>query len=87
MRRSAALCVALALSGCAAAPETVQVEVAVPVYCEPPARARPQLPVDSLPQVPDAFEIERALWATVETLEGHADRLEADIGACRAKVP
>ena len=88
MRPSLVLCVALALSGCATPPpEVVEVSVPVPVYCEPPARQRPSLPVDALPEAPDAFELVRALWASLEVLEGYSERLEADTNACRAQVP
>lgn len=83
-------CVVLALL-CAACgtnpPEVVEVSVPVPVYCEPPARTRPALPLDALPLDADLFEVTRAAKATVELLEGYLERLEADVNACRAKVP
>lgn len=68
-------------------PEVVEVSVPVPIYCEPPARSRPALPLDALPLEADLFEVLRAAKATTEVLEGYVELLEADTGACRAKVP
>ena len=79
-----ALAAALALSGCAI-PVTQRVEVPVPVPCDAPEVARPASPVDALPDDADAFETTRALWATVETLEGYAGQLEVAVAACRSK--
>lgn len=76
------------LLGCASAPpDIVTVPEPYPVYCEPPARSRPALPLDALPLDADLFEVTRAAKATVELLEGYLERLEADVNACRAKVP
>jgi hypothetical protein len=76
-----AILFALAIGGCAHMTETVNVPVPVP--CNPPKVEKPALPVDSLPQGSDIFSQVRALWATVETLEGYADQLTAALDACR----
>lgn len=74
------------LSGCAGLVETTTVEVPIPVACDPPQVLEPSKPVDGLdPARATAFEFERALWATVEALEGHAEQLRASADACRSR--
>lgn len=76
--------IVLALAGCAAqTASTVTVEVPIPVPCEIPEIAAPALPVDSLGPEADIFDHVRALWATVERMEGYEAELREAINACR----
>lgn len=81
------LALSATLAGCAAAvpppPATVTVEVPVPVYCEPEVPLAPALPVDALRPGAGLHEVARALWASLELLEGHAERLRAAAESCR----
>ncbi len=81
---------AISLSGCAAPPARVvvqQVKVPVPVQVPCPAPsvpARPHLPIaDLAPGAPPAA-VDRALVATVATLQGYAAQLEQLLGATRS---
>jgi len=86
MRIAAALALSLALSGCALIPgTTVRQNVPIPVPCDVPDIPTPSVPIDSMPAQPDVFVTGRALWATVETLEGHAAQMRAALDACRSK--
>ena len=85
MKRALILC--LFLAGCAASPPRVvvqQVKVPVPVQVPCPAPsvpARPHLPIADLkPGAPPAA-VDRALVATVATLQGYAAQLEALLGS------
>ncbi len=77
------------LGGCAAPPPRVvvqKVDVPVPVQTPCPAPsvpARPHLPIADLkPGAPPAA-VDRALVATVATLQGYAAQLEQLLGATR----
>lgn len=76
------VCVSL-LSGCAGIMPTAKIEVPVPVACNPPAIESPSRPIDSVHPQANEFEFSRALWATIETLEGYVQHLEAAVAACR----
>lgn len=82
---------ALLLAGCATSGvTTTTIEVPVPVFCDPPEVPAPAVPADALGPGADMFEHARALWASVERLEGHAAELRAALDACRkhgAPVP
>ncbi len=80
----------VALAGCAASPPRVvvqKVDVPVPVQTPcpaPSAPARPHLPIaDLAPGAPPAA-VDRALVATVATLQGYAAQLEQLLGATRS---
>ena len=77
------LCLGVASWGCQTAPQTVEVKVPIGIPCTIPDIPRPSLPVDSLTPDADIFVATRALWATVELLEGWAAQAEAAMGACR----
>ncbi len=73
----------LLLTGCAAFGTTTRVEVPVSIPCRPPAIEAPSRPVDGLTSQANEFEFSRALWATLEVLEGYVQHLEAAIAVCR----
>ena len=81
----AALVCSLTLMGCSTFGfgPTERIDVPVPVYCNPPTVSSPSRPVDALTDQADVFEFTRSLWATVETLEGYTEELQAAIAACR----
>jgi len=81
------LLVAALLGGCAAVGTTTTIEVPIPVPCEPPEVAAPALPIDSLSPEADIFEHVRALWATVERMEGYESELRTAVDACRRGTP
>lgn len=73
----------LALVGCSV--RTVTVQVPVPVPCTIPELPAPTLPVDSLkPDESNVFVIDRALWASIELLEGYVGQLQEAIKGCNA---
>ena len=71
------------LSGCALLNGVTKVEVPVAVACNPPHIDPPARPIDTLTPEANEFEFVRALWATIETLEGYTQHLEAAVDACR----
>lgn len=74
------------LTGCAMPQVTQTIKVPVPVPCDQPEVVKPVLPVDGLdPNTVTVFEAGRAKWATIETLEGYAEKLETAVDACRSK--
>ena len=73
----------LLLSGCALLNGVTRVEVPVSVACNPPHIDPPARPIDSVAPQANEFEFVRALWATLETLEGYTQHLEAAVDACR----
>ena len=84
MKRALILC--LFLAGCAApSPRVVVQKVNVPVPVQvpcpaPSVPARPHLPITDLkPGAPPAA-VDRALVATVATLQGYAEQLERLLG-------
>lgn len=79
-----ALIVIAALTGCAAQTSNI-VHVPVPVPCEIPDVLAPSLPIDVLVPDADIFTIDRALWASIERLEAHVERLSALLDGCRSK--
>ena len=81
--KGSVLCVILLLTGCASLGLTTRIEVPVAVDCNPPAIDAPSRPIDSLAPQANEFEFSRALWATVEVLEGYTQHLEAAVAACR----
>ena len=83
MRLLGLLAVTLLVTGCAGLGSLGRIEVPVPVNCNPPAMDAPSRPIDSLTPQANEFEFTRALWATVETLEGYTQHLEAAVAACR----
>lgn len=83
MKSALGLFVVFLLAGCATAVHTERIEVPIPVKCEIPPIDSPSLPIDALdPVKADAFEIERALWATFETQQGEIVELRAALNAC-----
>lgn len=75
---------ALALTGCAATPRTVEVRVPVPVDCPAPVvPARPVLPVGALTADTPPADVVRAYAASVEALMGYAGALEAVLSGYR----
>ena len=71
-------------SGCALLTgTTTRIEVPVSVDCNPPVIEAPSRPIDAVGPQANEFEFARALWATIETLEGYTQHLEAAVAACR----
>lgn len=79
------LSVLAALPGCATLNGLGRVEVPVAVACTPPAIPAPSLPIDAVSPNANEFEFARALWATIETLEGYTQHLEAVVDVCRGR--
>ncbi len=75
---------ALILSGCAGVNTVVQ-KVPVPVPCEVPDIPQPPLPIDSVAPDADIFVVDRALWASLEVIEGYVGQLRAAAEGCRSK--
>ena len=74
----------LAMVGCAVtANPTTTVEVPIGIPCDPPEVIAPTLPIDALDPEADTFEHVRALWASIERMEGYEIELRAAIDACR----
>ena len=64
-------------------PQTITVRAPVAVPCVVQAVPRPVLPVDNLEVGADTFIVSRALWSSMDLLEGWAVRAEAAIESCR----
>jgi hypothetical protein len=77
--------VAISFFGCSLPARTITQQVPVPVPCEVPDIPRPPLPVDSVPESADIFVIDRALWASLEIIEGYVGQLRAAAEGCRSK--
>ena len=74
----------LLLTGCALLPtRTITVQVPVPVPCQMPDIPKPALPIDTVPQDSDIFVIDRALWASIELIEGYVVQLQTAMAGCR----
>lgn len=71
----------LLLAGCAT--RTITVQVPVPVPCQMPDIPKPALPIDTVPQDSDIFVIDRALWASMELIEGYIVQLQTAMAGCR----
>ena len=78
---------AISLAGCAAPPPRVvvqKVDVPVPVQTPCPAPsvpARPHLPIADLKPGAAPADVDRALVATIATLQGYAAQLETLLGS------
>lgn len=79
---AAVIIMALVFVGCGAITSNV-VHVPVPVPCEIPDVPVPALPIDSVSKDADLFTVNRALWATVERLEGYVAQLRTTLDGCR----
>lgn len=71
----------LFMTGCAT--RTITVQVPVPVPCQMPDIPKPALPIDTVPQDSDIFVIDRALWASLELIEGYVVQLQTAMAGCR----
>lgn len=71
----------LVLAGCAT--RTITVQVPVPVPCQMPDLPKPALPIDTVLPDADIFVIDRALWATLELVEGYIVQLQTAMAGCR----
>lgn len=71
----------LLFAGCAT--RTITVQVPVPVPCQMPDIPKPALPIDTVPQDADIFVIDRALWASMELIEGYIVQLQTAMAGCR----
>lgn len=87
---SAALAAVL-LSGCAATPapntEIQHVNVAVPVACQEPEPARPQMPTDALPADAGVDAYVQAAAAEIERREGYEVQLLTALHNCKRPLP
>lgn len=86
MKRLLAALAIVTLTGCAGVNTVVQY-VPVPVPCEVPDIPEPVLPIDAVTPDQDVFVVSRALWATLEVLEGYVAQLRAAAAGCRAETP
>lgn len=68
--------------GCAHAPPTAEIPVAVPCPA-PPATVRPHLPIADLRSTDSPDNVVRAYAASVETLIGYARELETILSGYR----
>lgn len=71
------------LSGCASAPQTVEVRVPVPVACEVVEPARPALAIDTMPPDAPLDVLVRNLRADHDARDGYEGELRAALKACR----
>ncbi len=80
-----AVFILLLFPGCALLPtRTITVNVPVPVPCQMPDIPKPALPIDIVdPTDPNIFYVDRALWATLELLEGYIVQLQTAMAGCR----
>jgi hypothetical protein len=76
-----ALLLLLMTTGCAT--RTVTVQMPIPVPCEMPDIPKPALPIDTVPQDSDIFVIDRALWASLELIEGYVVQIQTAMAGCR----
>ena len=87
---SAALATML-LSGCAATPaprtEIQHVSVAIPVACQEPEPARPQMPTDALPDDAGVDAYVQAAAAEIERREGYEAQLLTALHNCKRPLP
>jgi len=67
----------------ACATRTITVQVPVPVPCEMPDIPKPALPIDTVPKDSDIFVIDRALWASLELIEGYVVQIQTAMAGCR----
>lgn len=87
---SAALAAWLVMTGCSSAPPVVkfeQVKVAIPVSCQEPEPARPQMPTDQLPADVDVDTYVQAAEAEIERREGYEIQLVAALRNCKQPLP
>lgn len=83
MKRLAAIAaICLLTSGCAHAPPTAEIPVAVPCPA-PPATVRPHLPIADLRSTDSPDNVVKAYAASVETLIGYAKELETILSGYR----
>ena len=88
--RVCAIFLAIVASGCAASmpppPEvvTANVPVEVPVYCNVPQLARPQLPIGSLTDASSAADCVRAYAASVALLKAAVVERDSILAGCAA---
>ncbi len=87
MKPIAALCVTLALAGCASSPEvitrTIEVKVPVSVPCKAPAVERPQFAFDRVSKNDDVYVKGRALLVERKQRQSYEQSLEAALAACQ----
>lgn len=87
---SAALAAVL-LSGCGATPasrvEIQRVSVAIPVVCQEPDPARPQMPTEALLDDADVDTYVQAAAAEIERREGYEIQLRQALANCKRPLP
>lgn len=86
---SAALAAGLVMTGCSSAPPVVkfeQVKVAIPVGCQEPEPARPQMPTDQLPADVDVDTYVQAAEAEIHRREGYEIQLRQALANCKQPI-
>lgn len=87
MRIVIGIALALAMAGCASAPQVITqtrtVEVPIAVPCRPPAVVRPAWALDQVDPGADLYTKGRAALAEIEQRAGYEALLEAALLSCR----
>lgn len=74
---------ALALTGCATAPQITTVPVARPCPAAQERPARPELPIKHINNTDAPNVVVKAYASSVELLKGYAEALEEKLDACK----
>lgn len=86
---SAALAAGLLMTGCGNAPPVVKVQtvkVAIPVACQEPEPARPQMPTNQLPADVDVDTYVQAAEAEIQRREGYEIQLRQALANCKQPI-
>lgn len=77
------------MTGCSSAAPVVkfeQVKVAIPVTCQEPEPARPQMPTDQLPANVDLDTYVQAAEAEIQRREGYEIQLRQALANCKRPI-
>ena len=79
-----ALATAAVLAGCAAAPPSTRVHIAVPVACQEQEPERPVMPTDALQPGAPPWLLQQSALAEIDRREAYEVRLRAALQICIA---
>lgn len=81
-----ALATAAVLAGCAAAPPSTRVHIAVPVACQEQEPERPVMPTDALQPGAPPWLLQQSALAEIDRREAYEIKLVAALRACIAPL-
>ena len=81
-----ALATAALLAGCAAAPPSTRVHIAVPVACQEQEPERPVMPTDALQPGAPPWLLQQSALAEIDRREAYEVKLVAALRACIAPI-